>query len=640
MTEQRRTFTFREKFRYRLDNVLGKGTLGMVGLLAAFTVAFLIVVAVLLTVFRVEDNNEQTLGFVEGFWQAMLRTLDPGTMGADVKWPFRISSLIVTILGIFIVSTLIGILVSGLDSRLAALQRGRGRIAVADHTLVLGWSPKVFTILSELSIANENLRNASVVILADQDKQTMDELIDARLPKEKLGVTTVVTRAGQPYEATDLAIVNPDLAKSIIVLSDESSASDAGVVKTVLALVNETKIGAATPIVAEIASPARAQALRSVTHGRVAVVEPGDVVARTAAQASREGGLNLVFQDLFDFDGDEVYFSEVPETHGLAFGEVLNCFNASAVIGVRTAAGEVLVHPPFDRVIQPGDSVIVISADDSAVKWTGPLAAQAPEPALAPGEDPDRAPETMVIFGWNDYGRAIVSQLDLFVAPGSSLTLVVDPALLPMEQIDPPEDLVNLSVELRLLSETGDPVTTVLTEVDCDHVMILCYRGEDVSEAEAGSRALMTFLEARNFVEESGRTTNVTAELLDERDVELVPAASAAEFVVSERLASLLMSQLSENIELEGVFRYLFDPEGSEIYCKPIERYTRPGVQVSFAEMVEAAKARNEIALGWQVVALKKDRDQALGVFLNPPKSATITFAPGDQLIVLAEEDS
>jgi hypothetical protein len=408
----------------------------------------------------------------------------------------------------------------------------------------------------------------------------------------------------------------------------------------VLALVNEAGIPEATPIVAEIASPARAQALRSVTHGRVAVVEPGDVVARTAAQASREGGLNLVFQDLFDFDGDEVYFAQVPQTQGQAFGDVLNSFETSAVIGLRTSAGQVLVHPPFDRVVNAGDAMIVIAADDSSVKWTGPLDAQAPEPAMAPGEDPAREPETMVIFGWNDYGRAIVRQLDLFVAPGSSLTLVVDPQLLSAEEIDPPDDLVNLSLDLRLLSETSDPVTAVLTEVDCDHVMILCYRGEDVSEAEAGSRALMTFLEARNFVEESGRTTNVTAELLDERDVELVPAASAAEFVVSERLASLLMSQLSENIELEAVFTYLFDPDGSEIYCKPIERYTRPGVEVSFAEMVEAAKARNEIALGWQVVALKKNREQALGVFLNPPKSASITFADGDQLIVLAEEDS
>ena len=612
----------------------------MVGLLGAFTVAFLIVVAVLLTIFRVEDNNEQKLGFIEGFWQAMLRTLDPGTMGADVKWPFRISSLIVTILGIFIVSTLIGILVSGLDGRLAALQRGRGRIAVADHTLILGWSSKVFTILSELSIANESKRNASVVILADQDKLVMDELIHARLPKASLGTMDVVTRSGQPFESTDLAIVNPDLAKSIIVVSDEASAGDAGVVKTVLALLNEVKVSSSTPVVAEIASPARAQALRSVTHGRVAVVEPGDVVARTTAQASREGGLNLVFQDLFDFDGDEVYFSAVPQAEGQRFGDLLNCFEKSAVIGIRTAAGEVLMHPPFETVVAPGDALIVIAADDSAVQWSGPIAAAAPVPAQLPGIDLPREPESTVVFGWNESGRAVVTELNNFVAPGSSLTLVVDPAIIPAEQIDPPMDLDNLTVDVRLVADAGDPVGTVLSDFDCDHVMVLCYRGDDISDAEAGSRALMTFLEARDIVSRLGRDTNVTAELLDERDVELVPAASAAEFVVSERLASLLMSQLSENIELEDVFAYLFDPEGSEIYLKSFERYASPGIECSFADIVEAAKLRNEIALGWQIDSLKRDRERSLGVFLNPAKSEKVTFAAGDQVIVLAEEDS
>jgi len=43
--------------------------------------------------------------------------------------------------------------------------------------------------------------------------------------------------------------------------------------------------------------------------------------------------------------------------------------------------------------------------------------------------------------------------------------------------------------------------------------------------------------------------TNIVAELIDVRDVELVPNMDAAEFLLSECLSSLLMSQLSENVQ-------------------------------------------------------------------------------------------
>lgn len=643
VTQQRASFSLRERARYRFDNIIARGTLGMIGLLFVFTVVFLLVVATLLALFGVreaEDEDAPPLSFREAFWQAMLRTLDPGTMGGDSGWTLRISSLIVTLMGLFIVSILIGILVSGLEGRLAALQRGRGRIAVAGHTLVLGWSPKVMTILSELSIAKESQRNGSVVILADQDKQMMDDVIAARLPKGERRGLNVVTRTGEPHEATDLAIVNPDLAHSIIVLSDEASSGDAGVIKTVLALINERALDPSIPVVAEIASSARAQALRSVTKGRVAVIQPGEVIARTAAQASREAGLNLVFQELFDFDGDEIYFSEVPQTAGMRFGDILNCFEKSCVIGLTSAAGEVRVHPPSDTVINPGDKIILIAEDDSAVAWSGPIAAAAPNPAIGPGQAPAREPEKLLMFGWNPYGHDVVTELSEYVAPGSSLMLVIDPHIVSPEDVDAPHNLSNLSVDVRFIPDAADPVGTMLNEVECDHVMILCYRSDQLTSAEAESRSLMTFLEARHMLEKMGRDVNVTAELLDERDVELIPQASGAEFMVSERLASLLMSQLSENIGLEAVFVDLLDADGSEIYCKPVEYYTQLGAEVTFADMVEAAKARDEIAIGWQQVALRADASQGFGVIVNPAKSHRVTFAGGDQLVVLAEEDS
>lgn len=632
-------FTFRERLRYRIDNVLSRGAAGMVVVLFSFAVLFLIAAALFITILKIRGNEDESLPFHEAFWQSMLRAMDPGAIGADIPWPFRLTSLIITIMGIFIVSALIGILATGLDSRLAALQRGRGRIAVSGHTLVLGWSPKIMTLINELAIAKQSQPGGTVAILADRDKREMDELIAARLPASQLHGLTVVTRRGEPSESSDLALVNPDLAGSIVVLSDASSARDAGVIKTVLGLFGQSQIPTSVPIIAELASPARAQALRSVSTQQVAIVEPGEIIARAAAQSSREVGLNLVLQELFDFAGSEIYFAQIPQATGQAFGDLLNCFDQSSLIGLRAADATVRVNPPMETVVGEGDQLIVIAEDDSAIAWTGPRDTAPSTPLTVPGAGGDRSPEVIVMLGWNDYGLPIVTHLDRYVPNGSELTIVVDPKLVQSGSVRLPDGLLNMAVRVVEIPDEEDPVGTILGEIDCDHVLILCYRTETIDPNEAESRALTTFLEARSVLARLGRQANVTAELLDERDVELIPSATAGEFMVSEKLASLIMAQLSENIGLQPVFADLLDPEGSEIYCKPVERYATLGIATPFAALVERARLYGEVAIGWRLDRNRTDAEHGFGVVVNPDKSSSVTFEAGDQLVVLAEDD-
>ena len=54
--------------------------------------------------------------------------------------------------------------------------------------------------------------------------------------------------------------------------------------------------------------------------------------------------------------------------------------------------------------------------------------------------------------------------------------------------------------------------------------------------------------------------------MLDHRNRELAEVTQADDFIVSDRLISLMLSQLSENEELNAVFDELFNPEGSEVY--------------------------------------------------------------------------
>ena len=333
--KQERVFTTRQMLRYRFDNTLSRGSTSLILWLGAITLTLILVAATVEAVIGIPDpsNAGANLGFLEAFWLGLLRSLDPGTMGSDIGWPFRLISLFVTIGGLLIGASLIGLLGNAINRRVDELQRGRTIVAEHGHTLILGWSTKVFTIVSELSIANENQSDASIVILAPIDKIQMEDEIHRRVPDMR--GTQLVCRTGSPQDFSDLEVVNASMAKSIIVLSAASTDGDAGVIKAVLALLNgPVEIASAVPVIAEIASPDTAEALLRATEGRVSVVQSTSVIARLTAQVCRQPGLSSIYSDLFDFGGDEIYFHEEPNLVGRRFALALNAFEQSAVIGV------------------------------------------------------------------------------------------------------------------------------------------------------------------------------------------------------------------------------------------------------------------------------------------------------------------
>jgi hypothetical protein len=59
---------------------------------------------------------------------------------------------------------------------------------------------------------------------------------------------------------------------------------------------------------------------------------------------------------------------------------------------------------------------------------------------------------------------------------------------------------------------------------------------------------------------------------------------------------------------------------------------------VSFYTVVEAARRRGEVAIGYRIESLAKDAAKAYGVVVNPAKSEKVTFTDIDRVVVLAEE--
>jgi ion channel POLLUX/CASTOR len=305
------------------------------------------------------------------------------------------------------------------------------------------------------------------------------------------------------------------------------------------------------------------------------------------------------------------------------------------VIGVLRKSGAVEINPLMSTRYQSGDQVIAISEDDASLilgKFSNPAIE---ESLIRLSEPPPPRPERTLILGWNLRGETIVSELDNYVAEGSE-TIVICPE----EEVKPA--LMSLAGQLkrqRLRFAKGSLTTRATLEktnpTSFDYIILLSDLSLPAGEADANT--LITLLHLRKIADAAGKKLSIVSEMQDIKNRALAQVARADDFIVSDKLVSLMLSQLSENKTLDAVFRVLFTNEGSEICLRPVSEYVRTSMPTHFFTLVEAAARKGHTALGYRRIALADDKNKGFGVVVNPNKSEAILFEPGDQLIVLAD---
>ena len=633
MTSPPRKITFSDRLRYAFDRSMAAGPIALIGWLAIISLVAICFAALVLTVVGIVPEGGEKMGFGEAAWASLMRTLDSGTMGGDAGWGFRWVMLFVTLCGIFIVSSLIGVMTSGLESKMDEMRKGRSFVIEENHTLILGWSSNVFTIISELLIANANQKNARIVILADKDKVEMEEEIRSKVGST--GKTRVICRTGSPIDLYDLEIVNPHQTKSIIILSPEADEPDSQVIKTILAITNNP-LRREEPyhIVAEIHDSKNMEAAHLVGRDEAQIVQANDLIARITVQTCRQSGMSVVYTELLGYEGDEIYFQEEPALVGKTFGESLTAYEDCAVMGLHLAADGVRLNPPMETRIGPGDKIIAIAEDDDKIVLSG-LSDPGIDTALIRQAQPTNPqPERTLILGWNQRGRSIIEELDTYVPAGSQLTVVADIPAGQIERLRAQTTASNLSISFQA-AETTDRRTLESLEIfDYHHVIVLGY-ADTMQVQAADSRTLITLLHLRSIEENSGKPFSIVSEMLDIRNRELAEVTQADDFIVSDKLVSLLMAQVSENKYLHAIFADLFDSGGSEIYLNPARDYVAIGQAVNFYTVVEAARQRGQVAIGYRQAVFANDASKHYGIRVNPKKSEKLALSEQDRIIVV-----
>ena len=338
--------------------------------------------------------------------------------------------------------------------------------------------------------------------------------------------------------------------------------------------------------------------------------------------------------DLLDFEGDEIYFSNVIQVHGLTYDKAIGNFDSASIIGVRREDGQVLINPEPGMRINKGDQVIAIASDDDQVIYSGNRM-QYQGLKARKNLKSARKPEHLLIVGWSHMGTAVLNELTPFLPKGSTISIVADLSLFDKSTL--PKAIVN-GVKTSFAPHVGEIETLakVARGKRFNEVIILAYRS-NISADEADTQTLLTMLLMNKLFREDGNgvePTRLVAEILDSSKTDLARVAAVDDLVVSDNLAALMIAQVSENPELSPVFEDIFDADGASINVVPISDYIEIGANVAYGKLVTAAIARGESAIGYYT---HKRGASASAVTLNPVKTTEITAAEGDGLIVIGD---
>lgn len=642
--------SLREWAGYRFDRTLARSTGTLMGWLVITCLAIVVPVSTLL-VWTDPGSPRSLSGRLTAAWRTSAETL---RLGAASGTPLRlVLSALLGLVALLCVSTLVGVITTGLAERLAELSRGRSTVLEQGHVLVLGWSDQVTTVVGELVAAQAPRRPRVIVVLADRDKAEMEQVLTARVgPAVR---TRIICRSGPASDPDVLALVSPRAASTVLVLPSTEPTADAEVLRVLLALRAVLGEGAdGPPVLAAVRDDRYRAPARLAAGPRGTVLETDLVTARLIAQCVGRPGLSLVLRDLLDFAGDEFHLAAATAFQDGPFGATLLGHPNSCVVGVLTPDGRTLLNPPADTVVGPGSRLILLARDDDSTR-VGDCGHLVDDSVIVAAPSERDGPTRLLLLGWNRRAPLVVRQLRRTARPGSFVDVLTDsvvpgprepeygkPEYGTPEHGTPndgtPEHGPPAGPDVRFRSAALSRPETLLG-LDLGPYDGLVVLGPDggAGPDHPDDWTLVTLLALRLLEERTGREVRVVTELIDDRNRPLAPVNTASDVIVSGMLTGLLMAQIAQNRHLAPLFDELFSAEGSDVCLRPAGTYVRPGAEATFATVVAAARDRGECAIGYRRHDGRTGRaDQ--GIRLNPSKSERHVWSAEDHVVVVARD--
>lgn len=661
---------------YYFDIWLSKGTLSTILFLITFTAVLVFIIGLLAVLFGGQESLAQSL------WNTMNHAFDPGVLSGDTgSRVFLFLMLLATLVGVFFLAMLIGLINDGIQSRVSELSKGIEAVVESDHVVILGFNESTFIIIGELIEAyrNQGGRRNAVVIMDQLPKEEMDDRIRIEFPDS--GNLVIVCRSGSICSNKDLHRCSIETCKSIIIAANhdfetiksilactkilnEAGETDAYITSVIYGRENEHAARIAGNDVSED------EDLLSVKNDRLELLMMENTVSKIMTHTCRQNGLSQVFTELFNFSGHEFYIAR-PEKNeklyekvcGMTIRQINRCLDNTTAIGIIRKDGSVLIADPNTVVLEEGCKLLLFQEDDDTVipieernvNYAPPTERYIPEPL------------SILIIGCNEKLPYILREMSNYLTPGTIVYLASDPEDLDHWLTDDIiEDMLARNIDSAVKVQRKDTLQQdeakgrkretriddhkyiygLLAETRPQYVLTLS--PDELQDDEADEKALKLLLYCKNYKNMHPEAEfGVTCEMRSIENQQLAEGTMASDFVISRSIASLMMSQIAENRELREVFENLLCNEGFEVYMKPAKYYMdlRGGEPIDLFSVQDAVAEKGEILIGYKKKSRNRDTSDGAEplIVLNPARLqdgavTEISFSEEDEFIVLSED--
>ncbi|ESW11071.1 hypothetical protein PHAVU_009G263100 [Phaseolus vulgaris] len=574
-------------------------------------------------------------------WLSWTYVADSGNHASSQGIGPRLVAISISFGGMLIFAMMLGLVSDAISEKFDSLRKGKSEVVEQNHTLILGWSDKLGSLLNQLAIANESLGGGTVAVMAERDKEEM-ELDIAKMEFDFKG-TSVICRSGSPLIVADLKKVSVSKARAIIVLAEDGNAdqSDARALRTVLSLTG-VKEGLRGHIVVELSDLDNEVLVKLVGGDLVETVVAHDVIGRLMIQCARQPGLAQIWEDILGFENCEFYIKRWPQLEGMQFEDVLISFPAAIPCGIKVAS-----YDEDDDTYAPASLPTV---------WRGSL----PKDFVYP-----KSPERILFCGWRRDMEDMIMVLDASLAHGSELWMFNDVPEKEREKKLTDGGLdINRLENISLVNRDGNAVIRRHLESlpleSFDSILILADESVEDSAIQADSRSLATLLLIRDIqarrlpyvamasqthggsfskgswigeMKQASDKTVIISEILDPRTKNLLSMSRISDYVLSNELVSMALAMVAEDRQINDVLEELFAEEGNEMHIRPADLYLCEGEELSFYEIMLRARQRREIVIGYRL-------DNAERAVINPPaKTDRRKWSLKDVFVVITEKE-
>lgn len=635
-------FRIRHFIQFRLERLLLRGAVARLLVIAG--IVALVAVGGGLLAFYLTGAFEDPFAST---WWAFLRITDPGYLGDDEGTWLRVISVVMTIGGlVLVIGALIAIMTQWLNHTIEQLEQGLTPIVMKNHVLILGWSSRTAAIVEQLLSSEGRIRHfldtfggrrLRIVILAESIGPVLVQEL-----KDRLGPlwrsNQVILRSGSALRLEHLERVDYRHAAAVVLPAEKfgnNGGGDETVIKTL------TTAGTAPPgplplFVAEIIEPDHVRAGNRAYRGPSEIIASGRLTSRVLLQTARYPGLSYIIEDLFDYEGVQVFLVPGQALAGTEFSRLPAGFEQAIPLGiVRGSPGA------FVPLLKAGERV----ADDDLIAVIAYSAAQGqprvPVDSVGANEDKEgekegalplaptrRAGRRMLIVGWSNTVPSLLAECDGYADEFDEVNVV---SLHPASAREAVMVRKGISVE-RVQHRQIDADITARADVERlrphEYDVIVIVASDWLGSAEmADARSLLGYLMINEVLESGAARPHLIVEAMVEASASLF-TAPGVELLVTPKLQSHLFAQVALRRDLNSVFEHLLGVGGAEISLRTAGGLTDCK---DFGAVQRRFTAVDEVALGVQ---------RSDGVHeLNPDHDKSITLRPEDRIIVLTMTD-